>query len=134
MLQHDYLLEIIGQFVQTVTRALLQVFRDRDFSAISEIEHSVAELLDLDEETAMSLSPQSLVTMMTLSGVGESVASYAAYALDKVADAYELEGDDAKAEIRREQAAAIASAFNAGDEVPEEFADLDAAIRERRAR
>ncbi|MBP3885034.1 MAG: hypothetical protein J6D54_08880 [Olsenella sp.] len=125
MLQHDYLLEIIGKFVECVTVALLGVFKDGDFSRIPDAEQAVADLLDLDAETAMALAPQSLVTMMSLSGVGESVAGYAAYALSKVGDAYELAGDESRAELRRSQAKAISAAFGADDnEIPEEFEAL----------
>lgn len=101
MLQHDYLLEVIGRFVGAVSASLRGALCDGDFARVGEVERAVGELLDLDAQTAMALSPQSLVTMMTLSGVGESVAAYAAYALDKVALAYERQGDDAEASLRR---------------------------------
>lgn len=84
MLQHDYILEVVGKFVESVAVALLGIFKRRDFTHIGEAEKAVAELLDLDPETAMALSPESLVTMMRLSGVGDTVAAYAAYALRKV--------------------------------------------------
>ena len=111
MLQHDYLLEVIGRFVGAVSASLRGALCDGDFA-----------------RTAMALSPQSLVTMMTLSGVGESVAAYAAYALDKVALAYERQGDDAEASLRRAQATAIASAFHADGTIPEEFTELEAEL------
>lgn len=131
MLQHDYILEIIGKFVESVTVALLGVFKNGDLSRIADAERAVAELLDLDAETAMSLAPQSLVTMMSLSGVGDSVAAYAAFALSKVGDAYDLSGDCALAELRRGQARAIADAFGADEkDVPEEFKDLAAKVGE----
>ena len=101
MLQHDYLLEVIGRFVEAVSTSLRGALCNGDFARVGEVERAVGELLDLDAQTAMALSPQSLVTMMTLSGVGESVAAYAAYALDKVALAYERQGDDAEASLRR---------------------------------
>jgi hypothetical protein len=126
MLQHDYILEVIGKFVESVTVALLGVFKKRDFSQISEAEAAVADLLDLDQETAMSLAPASLVTMMQLSGVGDTVAAYAAWALRKVADAYELSGDATTAGLRRDQARAIGDAFGVDEgEVPAEFAELE---------
>jgi hypothetical protein len=131
MLQRDYILEVIGKFVESVTVALLGVFKNKDFSRIADAEQAVAELLDLDAETAMSLAPQSLVTMMSLSGVGDSVASYAAFALSRVGDAYELSGDVERAGLRRAQAQAIAGAFGADErEVPEEFKDLAAQLGE----
>jgi len=126
MLQHDYILEVVGKFVESVAVALLGIFKRRDFTHIGEAEKAVAELLDLDPETAMALSPESLVTMMRLSGVGDTVAAYAAYALRKVGEAYELEGDAEVGALRIAQARAISEAFGVEEgEVPPEFAELE---------
>ncbi len=126
MLQHDYILEVVGKFVESVAVALLGIFKRRDFTHIGEAEKAVAELLDLDPETAMALSPESLVTMMRLSGVGDTVAAYAAYALRKVGEAYELEGDAEVGALRIAQARAISQAFGVEEgEVPPEFAELE---------
>ena len=126
MLQHDYILEVVGKFVESVAVALLGIFKRRDFTHIGEAEKAVAELLDLDPETAMALSPESLVTMMRLSGVGDTVAAYAAYALRKVGEAYELEGDAEVGALRIAQARAISEAFDVEEgEVPPEFAELE---------
>ena len=80
MLHRDFLLEIIARFVDTVSVALLGAVRRHDIDSAQEVEDSVAALLDLDPQTAMNLSPDSLVTMMILSGMGDSLASYVAYA------------------------------------------------------
>ena len=126
MLQHDYILEVVGKFVESVAVALLGIFKRRDFTHIGEAEKAVAELLDLDPETAMALSPESLVTMMRLSGVGDTVAAYAAYALRKVGEAYQLEGDAEVGALRIAQARAISQAFDVEEgEVPPEFAELE---------
>ena len=102
MLQHDYILEVVGKFVESVAVALLGIFKRHDFTHIGEAEKAVAELLDLDPETAMALSPESLVTMMRLSGVGDTVAA------------------------RIAQARAISHAFDVEEgEVPPEFAELE---------
>ena len=128
MLQHDYLLEVIGRFVESVSDALTCMLRDGDMGRAGEVEDAIGELLDLDAHTAMSLSPQSLVTMMTLSGVGESVAAYVSYVLERLARAYEKDGDTRLAAVRRSQAEAIAQTFHAGGEVPPEFESLEARL------
>jgi len=126
MLHKDYLLEVIEQFVSTVSQALVRALLQRDFEAAEEVEAAVADLVQLDPDTAMALAPQSLVTMMLLSGTGDSVAGYAAYALNKLGDAYDNMGEHDVAELRREQAQAIADSFGADlDEVPQEFIDLE---------
>ena len=126
MLHRDYLLEVIARFVDAVTIALRGALLDRNPTAAREVEDSVAALLDLDPKTAMNLSPESLVTMMLLSGMGDSLASYVSYALDHVGDAYDDMGDKHKAELRWDQAQAVAEAFNCDPEtIPAEFAELE---------
>jgi hypothetical protein len=64
--------------------------------------------------------------MMLLSGMGDSLASYVSFALDKVGDAYDDMGDHDKAALRWDQAQAVAESFGCDPgEVPEEFAALE---------
>ena len=129
MLHRDYLLEIIARFMDTVMVALRSAVLKGDAGAIQEVEDSVAALLDLDPNTAMNLSPDSLVTMMLLSGMGDALAGYVAYVLDKVGDAYDGAGDAQKAALRWDQAQAVAESFGCDpDVVPEEFAALNAEL------
>ena len=126
MLHRDLLLEIIARFVDTVSVALLGAVRRHDIDSAQEVEDSVAALLDLDPQTAMNLSPDSLVTMMILSGMGDSLASYVAYALDRVGDAYDDMGQKQLAALRWDQAEAVAESFGCDQsQIPEEFAELE---------
>lgn len=129
MLQRDYLLEVIGQFVESVTRALLSARAAKDkpaaLESAVEVEHDVAGLLDMDPDVAMDLTPDSLVTMMLLSGMGDALAGYVAFALSRVADVYDGIGETEAADARREQAAAIAASFDVDtDQPPEELRGL----------
>ena len=129
MLHRDYLLEVIEQFVSTVSHTLAKALLQRDLKAAEEVEAAVADLVQLDPETAMSLAPESLVTMMMLSGTGDAVAGYAAYALHRLGDAYDAMGDPELGQMRRDQAEAVAQAFGADvDEIPEELRELDARL------
>ena len=106
MLQKDYILEIVGDFVDGVAKHLDAALAG-DTEATGAVEQDVAGLLDLDPEVALTLSPDSLVTMMVLSGMGDSVAAYVAYALTRLADAYEAQDDVDTAALRHAQAAAV---------------------------
>ena len=129
MLHRDYLLEVIEQFVSTVSQALARALLERDLDAAVEVEEAIAELVQLDPETAMSLAPESLVIMMQLSGTGDAVAGYAAYALNRLGDAYERMGDAELAAMRHDQAQAVADAFGADiNEIPEELRDVEARL------
>ena len=126
MLQRDYLLEILIRFIETLTRALKRAVEQNDLSGCREAERAVADLLELDPETAMVLAPASPVQMMELSNVGSAVASYVGYTLDRVADIYEDGGDEATAELRRAQAEAVADAYGCDlMDVPDELDELD---------
>lgn len=126
MLHRDYLLEIIAQFVEVIMEALNLAFKQEDPAAIDEAEAAIAGLLDLDPQVALRLSPDSLVTMMILSGMGDSLADYVTYSLRQVGDAYERLGDSYTAGLRREQAHAVADSFGCDyDVVPLEFEEFN---------
>ena len=129
MLQRDYLLEVISQFVAAVSRALLAARAAQDapaaLEAADEVEHEVAGLLDMAPDVALQLPPDSLVTMMLLSGMGDALAGYVAFALSRLADVYDRAGAPDTAGMRRAQAAAIASSFGVDPaEPPEELRPL----------
>ena len=126
MLQRDYIMMLITQFVDAVTDPLLHAAVHQDLKSIHEAEHAVGDLLQLDPETALMLTPESLVTMMDLSGIGDTVEGYAAYVLNKLASLYERRGDDKTSELRLAQARAVAVAFGWDlSNIPDELADLD---------
>lgn len=128
MLQRDYVLEIIGQFVEGVRRSLLRA-SGGDREGFVQTEQQIGELLDLDYRTALSLAPDSLVTMMVLSGIGDSVAEYVCYALERLARLYERAGNEDAAGLRRLQAKAVGESFGCDPAaVPDDFAELDSEV------
>lgn len=133
MLQRDYINEIIRQFGDVLARWLRPAVLDANGEAIDEVEAAIGKLMDLDGATALSLAPESLVTMMELTGIADSVAGYVSYALLRLADAYEGQGNEAIASLRREQARAVSAAFQSEfGKVPEEYQELERAIAAER--
>ena len=125
MLQRDYIVEIVGQFAQAVADAFRGAVRGKR-EGCEDVERQIGELLELDPETALSLAPDSLVTMMILSGMGDSLASYVCYALDRLARVYDAQGEGDLAELRRLQAQAVAESFSCdANDVPEELQEVD---------
>ena len=110
MLQRDYLLEVIEGFVEALTEALRRAAAG-DLEAVEDVEQEVAEVLELDREVALALAPDSLVTMMVLSGMGGELAAYVCYALDRAGALREAAGDADTAGLRRLQARAVAESF-----------------------
>lgn len=128
MLHRDYVLEIVGQFVDGVTRSLRRAALGEKDGLLA-TEREIGDLLELEPSTALALAPDSLVTMMLLSGMGDSVASYVCYALDRLARLYEREGDEDAAGLRALQARAVAESFGCDPSVPPaELAALDAEL------
>lgn len=128
MLQRDYVLEIIGQFVEGVSRALRRAALGEKDGLLA-TEREIGDILELEPSTALALAPDSLVTMMVLSGIGDSVAAYVCYALDRLARLYEAAGDGDAAGLRRLQARAVAESFGCDpDQPPAELAALDAEL------
>lgn len=135
MLQKDYVLEVVRRFGDVLARWLRPAVLEANGEAIDEVENAVGRLIDLDGATALSLAPESLVTMMELSGIADSVAGYVSYALLRLGDAYEAAGNDALANVRREQARAISAAFGSElGRVPEEYQELERAISAERGK
>lgn len=127
MLQRDYILEIINDFTNAVMEGLGLAIKNQSEQSLGGVEAAVAELIDLSPETALALSPDSLVTMMLLSGVADSVAEYVVYALDRLSRVYEKLGDTDKAGLRRQQAEAVAQSFSVNlNATPEQFVDFNA--------
>ena len=128
MLHRDYVLEIVGQFVEGVTRSLRRAALGEKDGLLA-TEREIGDLLELEPSTALALAPDSLVTMMLLSGMGDSVAAYVCYALDRLARLYEREGDEDAAGLRALQARAVAESFGCDPSVPPaELAALDAEL------
>lgn len=135
MLQRDYIVEMTRRFGEVLSKRLRAAMLDADPDAIHDLEDAVGNLLDLDGATALSLDPDSLVTMMELSGIADSLAEYVTYALLRIADAYEVRGSMGIATARRQQAEAICKSFMVKyDHVPEEYRELDAEIAAEKER
>lgn len=124
MLERDYLEYMLGHFVETVVRALTHAQGSFNAEDVQAVEQEVADVIDLSRDAAMALAPDSLVTMIVLSEVGESMSSSLAFALNKVADLYEQAGQEDLAGLRRLQAEAIAASF------PPEKSELPRALAE----
>lgn len=125
MLQRDYILALLEDFVTVVVPRLRKALLHNDLASAHEVEQELAGLLDLDASCALALTPDSLVTMTRLSGMGDSLAGHAAYVLNALADVYEQAGNTELAQLRRAQGHAMAQAFGWNlSEVPEGFDEI----------
>lgn len=112
MIHKDYLEEALKKFVQSITKPLCHACIDHDISSLDEVDEAIGTLLDLNKDVALSLSPQSLVTMMQLSGIGADVSHEIAFVLRKEALVYDHADEDDLCCLRMDQAEAIEEAFD----------------------
>lgn len=111
MLRRDYITEMVKEFASGVSQALARALGG-DSAGLEEAERSVADLLEMDPQVALSLEPASLAALIGISDLGHEIATCASYALDRVGLVYERLGEKDLAELRRQQARAVADAFD----------------------
>lgn len=126
MLERDYIVEIVGEFARRVGMAIRRALGG-DQTGVADAEREVADLLELDPQVALSLAPDSLVTMMVLSGMGDAVAPYVCYTLERVSQLHDAAGEKDLAGLRHLQAKAVAESFDCDPSTPPEgLEDADA--------
>ncbi len=123
-IRNDYLLDMIQSFAQAIVGVIdrgSHGVAERD--ALGTYNEVVGRVLDMPADAVLALSPQSLVTMMQISAVDESLAVYMVFSLERIADV--LEGENGPlAAVRRSQAQAVADAYGfPTTEVPSEVQD-----------
>ncbi len=113
MLQQDYLMRLILMSVQALMGAV-SARKDGDPDlAVMRINEMIGTAADMDGDVLLSLSPESLGTILGLGdAMNDSVAEYVMRALVFEADVLRNEkGDPGLADIRLAQARGIAQAF-----------------------
>ena len=126
-IKSDYLMDMVARFCYAVLRGIDARRAGDAFEAREDFESVVGGVLDMDASCALALSSSSLVTMMQLSAVDETLVVYCEYALMQAADTYEA-ADPGIAQLRREQAQALADAYGFDADVsPREVSEALAA-------
>lgn len=126
MLTQDYLMRILLQFAEIVRRSWTKARKEHDPRAAADmLEDAVGEATDIDGGVLLSLSPESIASVMQVSGVDPQISGYIARSL-LLASAYLNEaGEHALAAVRADQARAIADAYGLDlPATPEEMESL----------
>ena len=110
MLQRDYLVQLISQFIQAIIRAG-QTAVVNPKAAADSLEEAIANATDIDGAMLLSLGGESMAQVMELSGVDPRVAGYIAHSLDLEADYLDQAGEGSLAALRRQQAQCITSVY-----------------------
>lgn len=111
MLQRDYLMQMISQFIQAIIDSRKTAQQKNPQLAADSLEDAIGNATDIDGATLLSLGPESIASVMQLSGVDPRVAGYIAYSLQLESEYLQEAGNSSLAALRQEQANAVAETF-----------------------
>ncbi len=129
MLQRDYLMKLLNDFAQAIVRTLERekVNLDPEEAALS-LEDAIGQAVDMDGVALLSLAPESFASILEVSDTDPRVIEYIARSLLLGSEYMAEAGNQAIANLRREQALALADTYelDLGDVETIDFGDLEA--------
>lgn len=132
MLQQDYLMRLIMQFVDGIKRSM-ERGKQNPKEAADSLEDALTRALDMDADVLLGLAPESFASVAQLSIADSRVAVHIVYTLALQAHYLREAGLADTAQLRYEQACAFAAACGVDapgpDDIPCE-ADFDALLAE----
>ena len=112
MITEDYLMRMLLAFFQALMEAKSKAIDDKDMVGAAELlENLVGESSSLGADMFLKLSPESMATILQTTGNDPQVTEFMARSLMQAAEYREKSGDVSTAELRRDQARAIANAY-----------------------
>jgi hypothetical protein len=131
MLQRDYLMQMISQFIQAIIDSRKTAQKKNPQLAADSLEDAIGNATDIDGATLLSLGPESIASVMQLSGVDPRVAGYIAYSLQLEAEYLQEAGNSSLAALRQEQANAVAETFMLDlEQTPAELEEQEASTKD----
>lgn len=112
MFEQDYLMLLLMQFMEAMRRSIERADDGRDPAAAADmLETAIGDATDLDGSMLLSLAPESMASVLQVSGVDPHVTEYVANSLELEAEFLRSAGNEALAEVRAGQARAVATAY-----------------------
>lgn len=112
MFEQDYLMRLLMQFMEAMRRSIERADDGRDPAAAADmLENAIGDATDLDGSMLLSLAPESMASVLQVSGVDPHVTEYVANSLQLESEFLRSAGNDELAEVRAGQARALASTF-----------------------
>lgn len=129
MFERDYLMKLILGYFKTIVIVIKQGEKEKDPEGAADLlEQAIGEATEIDGEVLLSLAPESIASVLQVSGTDPKVVGYVAHGLLLEAHYLMLACDFARAELREEQARALASAYGFG--LPDDLAEAEDILRE----
>lgn len=124
MLQRDYLVQLITQFIQAIFQSRELALKKRDPQAAADLlEAAIEQAVDMDGAALLSLTPESMASVLQISGVDPKIIGYVAHSLLQEADYLDMSGSSELAQLRKAQGIALFEAYGLCEEdveIPEE--------------
>ena len=125
MFEQDYLMKQFLMFFQALTRSWEQMEDEEDpLGAAETLENAITAATDMDGTALLTLAPESIATIMQVTGVDPNVVEYLSRSMLLESVYLEKAGNSDLAGIRDAQARAIAEAYGFG--LPDDPSDFDA--------
>lgn len=129
MFERDYLMKLILGYFKTIVIVIKQGEKGKDPEGAADLlEQAIGEATEIDGEVLLSLAPESIASVLQVSGTDPKVVGYVAHGLLLEAHYLMLACDFARAELREEQARALAAAY--GFDLPDDLAEAEDILRE----
>ncbi len=113
VLERDYIMKIVALFAEAVRRSWLVSNKDEDPQGAAEmLEAAIGDATEIDGSVLLSLDPQSIAGILQVSGTDPSVVGYVARSLVLSSRYLHEAGQHDLANLREEQARALAEAYD----------------------
>ena len=124
MFEQDYLVRLLLQFFQGLLKSYERHREQEDPQGAADLlEAAIGEATDMDGAVLLSLAPESIASVMQVSGIDPNVTQFVARSLLLESVYLQDAGDEGLARTRREQAHAIAQEY--GFELPPDPSDFE---------
>lgn len=112
MFERDYIMKLLADLVQALVRSMTMATREENpYAAARSLETAIGNAVDMDAALFLSLAPESMTSMLLISSLDATAAEYIARSL-ALASAYNrAAGDTDLADLRMEQAHAVAATY-----------------------
>lgn len=112
MFEQDYLMRMLMDFAAAIRRSIERAGGQQDPSgAAGMLEEAIGNAVDIDGGVLLSLAPESIASILAVSGTDPQVTEYVARSLLLASDYHAQAGHAELAELRRSQALAVADAY-----------------------
>lgn len=124
MFEQDYLVRMLIELAAAIRRSFERAHGKKDDDgAAATLENSIGAATDLDGSVLLSLSPESIASVLQVANTDPRVVIYIAHSMQLLAHYLRKSGKNEVAELRDKQAKALADAYNF--ELPENIEQVD---------